>query len=541
MSVTKFGIYLAYAPTVDLRNEGLGRYLAAFLKGVALQPDVRFVLVCPSWSSESLIALFEEESVPQSSFEIVSPPNEPAILRLYRKWTSFRKRSGRPTRFRRLLAGVRSAKDRMLDFMLRRIATTNSMISLLLLFLPVLALLLVAALLSPLAILLLAGLLGLYVLRRLLRRYGRRLWRVRERFHSMMGRPKDDGVILRMYRSMEHYEGQRMQQLIEEMQDVAAWYSPTAFWPAFNKINKPRLLCVPDVVLTDFPGGFSQIGGDRFLQNFWQVEASIRGGEHYVTYSNEVKWGTLVDRYAVDPARVAVVHHAPNDLSRWIPRLDSEAAIRRFCGSLLVGAIRRSVKGSYGAGFENDELKFLFYASQLRPNKNLISLLTAYKHLLRNRLIGHKLILTGDPTAMPSIKKFVDQHGLQKEVLFLHGLKIQELAACYRLADLAVNPSLSEGGCPFTFTEALSVGTPVVTARIGVTEEVLTDPELQRSTFFDPYDWKDMANRIEWALANKSSLLALQQKTYKQLAQRNWGDVVSEHLDVLRRISNPLV
>jgi len=47
------------------------------------------------------------------------------------------------------------------------------------------------------------------------------------------------------------------------------------------------------------------------------------------------------------------------------------------------------------------------------------------------------------------------------------------IAACYKLADLAVNPSLSEGGFPFTFTEALSVGTPVVMARIPVTEEII--------------------------------------------------------------------
>ncbi|MFD2884495.1 glycosyltransferase [Pseudomonas lini] len=72
-------------------------------------------------------------------------------------------------------------------------------------------------------------------------------------------------------------------------------------------------------------------------------------------------------------------------------------------------------------------------------------------------------------------KKFISEHGLQNDVLCLYGLSIQELAACYKLADLAVNPSLSEGGCPFTFTEALSVGTPVVMARIAVTEEILVD------------------------------------------------------------------
>ena len=91
---------------------------------------------------------------------------------------------------------------------------------------------------------------------------------------------------------------------------------------------------------------------------------------------------------------------------------------------------------------------------------------------------------------LPEIAQFIHKHNLQNDVLCLHDLSAQELAACYRLADLAVNPSLSEGGCPFTLTEALSVGTPVVMARIAVTEEVVTDPELQSLMLFDPYDWE---------------------------------------------------
>ena len=124
-------------------------------------------------------------------------------------------------------------------------------------------------------------------------------------------------------------------------------------------------------------------------------------------------------------------------------------------------------------------------------------------------------------------------------MLCLHGLSTQQLAACYRLADLAVNPSLSEGGCPFTLTEALSVGTPVVMARIAVTEEVVTDPELQGLMLFDPYDWEDMAARIEWALQNRQRLLERQLKLYERLAERSWKTVVNEYVAILERISTP--
>ena len=59
MSVKTYGIYIAYAPTIDLRGEGLGRYLASFLRGAAERRDVDFVIACPSWAQIMLDELFE--------------------------------------------------------------------------------------------------------------------------------------------------------------------------------------------------------------------------------------------------------------------------------------------------------------------------------------------------------------------------------------------------------------------------------------------------------------------------------------------------
>jgi hypothetical protein len=54
---------------------------------------------------------------------------------------------------------------------------------------------------------------------------------------------------------------------------------------------------------------------------------------------------------------------------------------------------------------------------------------------------------------------------------------------------------------------------------------------------FDPYDWKDMANRIEWALENRAALLARQRPFYDRLAQRTWRQVVDDHIEILDRIA----
>jgi hypothetical protein len=50
---------------------------------------------------------------------------------------------------------------------------------------------------------------------------------------------------------------------------------------------------------------------------------------------------------------------------------------------------------------------------------------------------------------------------------------------------------------------------------------------------FDPYDWRDMASRIEWALRNRENLLAAQSEFYLELSKRTWRNVVDDYVDIL--------
>ncbi len=539
MSVKSYGIYLSYPPGVDLRHEGLGRYLAAFLKGTAGRDDVRFILVCPSWSRKGLQELFASEGVEASRFEIKSPPREPMMLRIYEGYAAYKKRTRKVGLVKRTLGSAVGWAHRIASHVEHRFVTLDTAWDLLPLVLLGLLALVLAVVLSPTLLVVLAAILLVKCKRFVVSKLAP-YFNMLSRLSTAVSRPKDDAFILRLYQGMEHVESERMLDIVKKLDFVRAWYSPTAFWPAFNKIDAPRLMCVPDVVLTDFPVGFSEVGGGRFMKVFGAVENAIYTGQHFVTYSAAVKWDTLVDRYAVHADNVSVVHHAPNNLDKLI-NVDcsegGEAISVNYARTLFKSALKKAYNKSYTATFANDAVKFLFYASQFRPNKNVLSLLRAYEYLLRKRYVGHKLIMTGHPDIMPAIRDFIHAHHLENDVLCLHGLSLKELAACYKLADLAVNPTLSEGGCPFTFTEALSVGTPVVMSRIPVAEEVLNDRELQRITFFDPYDWRDMANKIEGAINSRSSVLAVQKKFYDKLNTRSWVDVVNEHIEVLERIS----
>jgi len=535
--VRRYGIYVAFSPGSDLRKEGLGRVLAEFLRA-AQDGDVRWTLACPSWLRDSVRQLFEEGGVDPTKVELLAPPREPLALRLRRHLLARRGRQRRGLGLGRALLGLRQRIASALGAAEARLLAATRLTPVLLVYAPTIALLFLAGLL-------LRGLeRGGELAQSAVTWLGSRARRLAPiaRLYALARSPRTVPDAQRLYRVMLVAELERMHRLIARRRDIRAWYSPTAFWPSFHRIAGPRLLCVPDIVVSDFAVGFARLLDDRYLPQFREVLDTVDGGTNFVTYSEDVKWRVLVKGRGIDPDAITVIPHGANRLDKLLalPRApDPVAATEALSRQFLTGAFATAQMLGGRRPLASPDMRFLFYASQSRPNKNILTLLRAYRHLLRDRLLGVRLVLTCHPDALPELRDFVIEQRLVDDVVFLHGLTAQQLAACYRLAELAVNPSLSEGGCPFTLTEALSVGTPVVMARIAVTEEVMGDPALQAISLFDPYDWRDMARRIEWALANRAQLLAAQRSLYETLARREWRHVVADHIALLDRIAAP--
>jgi len=518
MSVKKYGIYLAYPPTINLQGQGLGHHLAEFLKAAQDRKDICFVIACPSWMRSSLIELFKDANIKQEYFEVLAPCRKPAPLLIYEQLTSskiaLKGKALVTNNLQNLEKSTASLRTKLERWEAKKRKNKSSLR------------------------LRIAGLFFFLINQYLFKFFFRLLTD-----YSFMTNPKDDMIVCMLYMKMRSREVKLMNKLINLRSDVEAWYCPTAFWPEFHEIQAPRLMCVPDVVMVNCPISFARVSNRRLLDNFRQIEKSIAGSEYCVTYSEDVKWNTLVKHYHMDPDNISVVPHGVKSIKNHINFSGdfsrNEDFLIKFCNTTMKIIMSRSTNALNYYLFGNDSnIKFIFYASQFRPNKNIISLLKAYDYLLKRQYINHKLILTGDPQVLPEINDFIKRHNLENEVLCLHGLSTRELTACYKLADLAVNPSLSEGGCPFTLTEALSVDTPVVMARIPVTLEVIRDPDLDKEMLFDPYDWKDMADRIEWALQNKEALLAKQKLLYSVLEKRTWRTVVDEYINILDKISH---
>lgn len=514
-----FGIYLAYPPWTRFEGEGLGRFLAAFVRGGFEAGQARFVVACPGWTREPLEELFVASGIPSDAVEFLCPRGVPSVVRLGRPRQRRRDEAEprRPRSPRRRFPWLRQAGERFLG----RLARSRSP-------LPVV---LVSVLIAPLV-----------AVASLLRLVGRRVSKLIRSPLRALGKGVTTAVrgsrrgFEKLATSETLYEAELrlVHELIDARKDVEAWYCPTAFWPSFNRIRRPRVLCVPDFVVSLCPVAFAQLG-EPFRGTIEKIEQTIRGGDRFVTYSRHVKQDTLVGRFGIDPERVAVVPHGANTLDDVLEAAALREDNPRTSRELLTEAVAHAegIDGRQPLVCGDAPGPYLFYASQLRPHKNIPTLLKAFRWLLDEGLVRHRLVLTCSPAMSARVRQLVTSLALHDDVLFLVRLSEEQLAACYRHATLAVNPSLSEGACPFTFAEALSVGTPVVMARIPVTEEVIDDRELQEAMLFDPYDWRDMARAIAHGVAHREELLALQQPAYERLAERTWREVSRDYVRVL--------
>jgi len=214
---------------------------------------------------------------------------------------------------------------------------------------------------------------------------------------------------------------------INRRTDIAAWYCPNAFWPEFNRITAARPTCVPDFVVADFPVAFARMGGDAFAETVNRIERTIAAGDHFVTYSDDVRQRTLVHRFGIEEHRIAVAPARCQPAGSRARRGRRSAGHRGSCGRLCdtAPAGGRQGAGSGGPAAGRGGVgpgPYLFYASQIRPKKNVGTLLIAFHHLVKRRFIGRRLLLTGSAAVMPEITALVTILGLQDDVLFSTGL-----------------------------------------------------------------------------------------------------------------------
>lgn len=171
---------------------------------------------------------------------------------------------------------------------------------------------------------------------------------------------------------------------------------------------------------------------------------------------------------------------------------------------------------------------FLLYTGVWRNHKNLPNLLRAFSLLRKRYKFQGYLVITGreDPFYASEIKNLISELELKQHVILTGLVDEQDLIALYNATEAYVFPSLYEGfGLPSL--EAMRCGTPVVASNISSIPEICGEGN---ALFFDPYDPKDMAEKMNLIITDKILRQQLIENGFTRAQQFSWRKMAQEIL-----------
>ena len=260
----------------------------------------------------------------------------------------------------------------------------------------------------------------------------------------------------------------------------------------------PSVVTVHDLIYEKHPGYFPLV--DRWSYR-WRYRWSAAHATALVAVSEQTR-AELVERYHIDPARIAVIPPA-----------------RHAAFAVPVAAPERAaVRAKYGVPAE-----FLFSVGTLEPRKNHRALIAALAALATADALP--LVLAGrDGGALHTLQREIAARGLTRRVQLLTNVASADLPALMQSATIFLYPSLVEGfGMPIV--EALSAGTPVISSGSGC----LVEAGGPGSRYLSPGDTNS------WAAAIRELVRDAAARTRMRNAGRNWamqfdGDRLAAHL-----------
>lgn len=172
---------------------------------------------------------------------------------------------------------------------------------------------------------------------------------------------------------------------------------------------------------------------------------------------------------------------------------------------------------------------YILSVSTVYRYKNYVRLIEAYAELCRD-IETHDLVIVGknvDPPYFEQMQQKVESLEMSDRIFLIQGVDYRYVFSFYRQADLFVFPSYLETfGHPLL--EAMALDVPVVAADIGVFREIAGSAAL----FFDPFDCRDMAQKMCLVLQNEEIRQDLILEGMRQRKLFSWLKTAQETIAV---------
>ncbi len=176
--------------------------------------------------------------------------------------------------------------------------------------------------------------------------------------------------------------------------------------------------------------------------------------------------------------------------------------------------------------------RYMFYPTQIRPYKNVITLLKSFNRL-KSEIKDIVLVLTGNPEDIPEVKYYIEREKMSDHLILLSDVSEIELYSIYKYADVTPVPSVFEGGFPWQACEALYMEVPLVLSDIPVVNERIEFHGFTKENcgllLFDPLDVDAMTASLKSALSDRVSAVKRQKRFRDELLSYDWNDASKQY------------
>ena len=240
------------------------------------------------------------------------------------------------------------------------------------------------------------------------------------------------------------------------------------------------------------------------------MKLAAHKSRHVITLSEYSKM-TLVERLGISNAKISVVYCGVSP--EFVPEV-KDVARRRIAEHLGVDS------------------PYVLYVGNLKPHKNVPTLIQAVSKLRNRCSIPLKLVIVGDdPHWGAARREECVTAGIAESTIFVKSVAQELLPAVYSAAQVLVMPSTLEGfGLPVL--EAMACGTPVVTSNAASLPEVGGDAVV----YFDPYSLDELVSAIERVLSSTDLQRSLIAKGLERARMFDWNECVKSHLAIYRHV-----
>lgn len=262
-----------------------------------------------------------------------------------------------------------------------------------------------------------------------------------------------------------------------------------------------KVVTIHDLIFVRYPQYYSFF--DRRI-HFWKFKKAADMADKIIAISEQTK-RDIIQYLKVPETKIEVIyqgcHHAFKEQQS--PEL------------------MQAVKDKY-----NLPERFILNVGTIEDRKNLLNVVKAIKGT------EIPLVVVGRKTKYyQKIENFLKKNKMEKQVLFLEGVSIDELAAIYKLADIFVYPSFFEGfGIPVI--EALFSKTVVVTSNTSC----LPEAGGKDSVYINPDNDFDIRAKLKFLWENESERKRREEKGFEFVQKFNDEPIAKQLMNFYQKI-----